>query len=179
MLRNFENIWSKSLVNSEEFAMFAVPNNQISGKSCIDFLKHRNIAGFLDCIFLRRYGCLATQDRGSASSFIEKLLIKFLVSQTPNNTENLKPGDNSTLTSTHPSEKGKSQLQKLLQSALKKADEKEAENKRLKTELYHKLFYLARNQNFSFSMFGKNNPVDKCDWKKLYDAEMKLREAEG
>lgn len=47
----------------------------------------------------------------------------------PKENNNLKPGDNSTLTSTQPSEKGKSQLQKLLQSALKKADEKEAENK--------------------------------------------------
>lgn len=73
----------------------------------------------------------------------------------------------------------KSQLQKLLQSALKKADEKEAENKRLKVELYRKSFFLARNCHFTFSIFDKNNPVDKCDWKKLYDAEMKLREAEG
>lgn len=100
----------------------------------------------------------------------------------PNSNEHLKDGAKSVLSSTPDSAKTvsqpKSQLQKLLQSALKKADEKEAENKRLKAELYHKLFYLARNQNFSFSMFEKNNPVDKCDWKKLYDAEMKLREAE-
>lgn len=74
--------------------------------------------------------------------------------------------------------KSESQLQKLLQSALKKAEEKEAENKRLKAELYHKLYYLSRNQHFSFSLFEKVNPVDKCDWKKLYEAEMKLREAE-
>lgn len=104
----------------------------------------------------------------------------------PKENNNLKPGDNSTLTSTQPSEKGKSQLQKLLQSALKKADEKEAENKRLKnrykqleTELYRTKFFNARNCHFSFSIFDKNNPVDKCDWKKLYEAEMKLREAEG
>lgn len=96
----------------------------------------------------------------------------------PKENKNLKPGDNSTLTSTQPSEKGKSQLQKLLQSALKKADEKEAENKRLKAELYHKLFFIARDYYFNFSLFEKNNPVDKCDWKKLYDAEMRLREAE-
>lgn len=107
------------------------------------------------------------------SNFIHKM---------PKSNENLKDGAKYVLSSTPDSAKTvsqpKSQLQKLLQSALRKADEKEAENKRLKAELYHKLFYLARNQNFSFSMFEKNNPVDKCDWKKLYDAEMKLREAE-
>lgn len=102
---------------------------------------------------------------------------KFVDTMTKEN-KDLKPRGNSALTSTHPSEKGKSQLHKLLQSALKKAEEKEAENKRLKAELYHKLYYLSRNCHFTFSLFEKNNPVDKCDWKKLYDAEIKLREAE-
>ena len=96
----------------------------------------------------------------------------------PKENKDLKPRGNSALTSTQPGEKGKSQLQKLLQSSLKKAEEKEAENKRLKAELYHKLYYLSRNCHFTFSLFEKNNPVDKCDWKKLYDAEIKLREAE-
>lgn len=178
MLRIIENIWSKSLVNSEEFAMFALPKLYTSGMLCLYISEYRNIAGFFRCTYLFQVcRVLANLRKGSASSFI-KNIINQIFRHMPKPSENLKPGDNSTLTLTHPSEKGKSQLQKLLQSALKKADEKEAENKRLKAELYHKLFYLARNQNFSFSMFEKNNPVDKCDWKKLYDAEMKLREAE-
>lgn len=34
MLRNLENIWSKILVNSEEFAMFAVPKFYTSEMLC-------------------------------------------------------------------------------------------------------------------------------------------------
>ena len=179
MLRNFENIWSKRLVNSEKVAIFDVPNHHSLGLSYIDFSEIRSIARFFRCIqmTIQAYGGLATNRKGFASSFI-KNIINQIFGHMPNHSENLKPGDNSTLTSTQPSEKGKSQLQKLLQSALKKADEKEAENKRLKAELYHKMFYLARNNHFTFSLFEKSNPVDKCDWEKLYKAEMKLREAE-
>lgn len=187
MLRNFENIWSKSLVNSEEFAMFAVPNYYLSGLLYSNISEKPQYSGAPWMhTSLQRDDSLATKKRGSASFFVKNIINQIFSHPMPNYAKDLKPGDNSTLTSTQPSEKGKSQLQKLLQSALKKANEKEAENKRLKdrykqleTELYQKKFYLARNSHFTFSLFEKNNPVGKCDWKKLYEAEMKLREAEG
>lgn len=180
MLRNFENIWSKSLVNSEEFAMFAVPNYYLSGLLYSNISEKPQYSGAPWMhTSLQRDDSLATKKRGSASFFVKNIINQIFSHPMPNYAKDLKPGDNSTLTSTQPSEKGKSQLQKLLQSALKKADEKEAENKRLKAELYRNKFFNARNNHFTFSIFDKNNPVDKCDWKKLYDAEMKLREAEG
>lgn len=116
-------------------------------------------------------------DLGKGSLSLFNNIFKFHA-QMPDSRENLNDGTKTVLSSTQPSEKGKSQLYKLLQSALKKADEKEAENKRLKTELYWYKYFISRSFYFNFSLFEKNNPVDKCDWKKLYEAEIKLREAE-
>lgn len=80
MLRNLENIWSESLVNSEEFAMFAMPNYNMLEKLYSYFSVNRNIAGFSECTYLYRVCCdLAIYKEGSASSFVKKiLLIKFL-----------------------------------------------------------------------------------------------------
>lgn len=186
MLRIVENIWYKNLVNSEEFTIFAMPNHFISDLLCDDISENPRYSGVLQVhISCQGYDGLATYRKGSASSFIKNIINQIFGYRMPNHSKNLKGVDNNTITSTQPSEKGKSQLQKLLQSALKKADEKEAENKQLKTqykrletELYRNKFYLARNCHFTFALFEKNNPVDKCDWKKMYEAEMKLRKAE-
>lgn len=179
MLRLNENIWSKSLVNSKEFAMFAVPNHYSSNLSYSDMLDNLRHSGVPQVhTTIQTYDGLATYKRGSASSFIKNIINQIFRYRMPNHAKNLKTRDNSTLNSTQPSETGKSQLQKLLQSALKKADEKEAENKQLKAELYRNKFFNARFFYFNFSLFEKNNPVDKCDWKKLYEAEIRLREAE-
>lgn len=178
MLRIIENIWSKSLVNSEEFAMFAVPNHYTTGLLYIYFHRNRNIAGFLEFILpFWLYSGLATNERGSASSFIKNIINQIFSNSMPNRTENLKPGDNSTLTSTQPSEKGKSQLQKLLQSALKKADEKEAECKTHEAEKYRLLCYIDRYCSCLLSNFLENNPLESRDWKKLHRQQLDIREA--
>lgn len=80
MLRNLENIWSESLVNSEEFAMFAVPNYYLSGLlySNISDKPQYSGAPWMHTS-LQRDDSLATKKRGSASFLL--LLIKFLVIQ--------------------------------------------------------------------------------------------------
>lgn len=177
MLRIIENIWSKSLVNSEEFAMFALPKLYTSGMLCLYISEYRNIAGFFRCTYLFQVcRVLANLRKGSASSFI-KNIINQIFRHMPKPSENLKPGDNSTLTSTHPSEKGKSQLQKLLQSALKKADEKEAECKTHEAEKYRLLCYIDRYCSCLLSNFLENNPLESRDWKKLHRQQLDIREA--
>lgn len=91
MLRNLENIWSKILVNSEEFAMFAVPNHITVGSLCSkESLIPYNSGVSLTYTVLQRYSDLAIR-RGSASSFVKKiLLIKFLVVKCQITLKNLK-----------------------------------------------------------------------------------------
>lgn len=109
MLRNLENIWSEILVNSEEFAMFAVPKFYTSEMLCLYISDNRNIAGFFRCTYLFQVcRVLANRRKGSASSFM-KNIINQIFRHMPKPSENLKSGDNSALTSTQPSEKGKSQ----------------------------------------------------------------------
>lgn len=110
MLRNLENIWSEILVNSEEFAMFAVPNYYLSGLlySNISDKPQYSGAPWMHTS-LQRDDSLATKKRGSASFFITSIINQIFSHPMPNYAENLKSGDNSALTSTQPSEKGKSQ----------------------------------------------------------------------
>lgn len=109
MLRNLENIWSKGLVNSEEFAMFVVPNIYNLGMLCLYISKDSQYSGVSLTHNSLRLWVFGDIWRGSASSFVQKIINQIFSCQMPNTTENLKSEDNSTLTSTQPSEKGKSQ----------------------------------------------------------------------
>lgn len=109
MLRNLENIWSKILVNSEEFAMFAVPNIYNLGMLCLYISKNSQYSGVSLTHNSLRLWVFGDIWRGSASSFVQKIINQIFSCQMPNYAENLKSGDNSALTSTQPSEKGKSQ----------------------------------------------------------------------
>lgn len=129
MLRNLENIWSEILVNSEEFAMFAVPKFYTSEMLCLYISDNRNIAGFFRCTYLFQVcRVLANRRKGSASSFM-KNIINQIFRHMPKPSENLKSGDNSALTSTQPSEKGKSQskLEKEIISIQKKVSKLQEE----------------------------------------------------
>lgn len=108
MLRNLENIWSKILVNSEEFAMFAVPNYYLSGLLYSNISEKPQYSGAPWMhTSLQRDDSLATKKRGSATFFITSIINQIFSHPMPNYAENLKSGDNSALTSTQPSEKRK------------------------------------------------------------------------
>ena len=87
MLRNLENIWSKILVNSEEFAMFAVPNIYNLGMLCLYISKNSQYSGVSLTHNSLRLWVFGDIWRGSASSFVQKIINQIFSCQMPNTTE--------------------------------------------------------------------------------------------
>lgn len=176
MLWNLENIWSESLVNSEEFAMFAVPKFYTSEMLCLYISDNRNIAGFFRCTYLFQVcRVLANRRKGSASSFM-KNIINQIFRHMPKPSENLKSGDNSALTSTQPSEKGKSQskLEKEIISIQKKVSKLQEECRHERNEKYRLLCYINRYCSALFPYFDRSNPVDSKNWEKVHRLQLDL-----
>lgn len=180
MLRNFENIWSKNLVNSEEVTIFDVPNIYSHDMLCLYISKNSQYSGVSSAHNSSGLWMFGDIWGGSASSFVKNIINQIFSCKMPNITKDLKPGDNSTLTSTQPSEKGKStnKLLKQIASFQQQVIELQSKLDIVTARFYHREFYISRNHSFGFSLFEKSNPVDKCDWRKLYEAEMRLKEAE-
>lgn len=177
MLRNFENIWSKSLVNSEEFAILAVPNYYLSGLlySNISDKPQYSGAPWMHTS-LQRDDSLATKKRGSASFFITSIINQIFSHPMPNYAENLKSGNNSALTSTQPSEKGKSQskLEKEIISIQKKVSKLQEECRHERNEKYRLLCYINRYCSALFPYFDRSNPVDSKNWEKVHRLQLDL-----
>lgn len=91
----------KRLADSKELAIIAVPNYNTTEELCFYFSKNRYKAGFLGLIQLSWLCCgLATNKRGSASSFVEIFNGQIFRNLMPNHAKNLNEVNNSTLAST-------------------------------------------------------------------------------
>lgn len=124
MLRNLENIWSKILVNSEEFAMFAVPNIYNLGMLCLYISKNSQYSGVSLTHNSLRLWVFGDIWRGSASSFVQKIINQIFSCQMPNTTEKFEVKVQSVPTS---QTKSQSKLEKEIISIQKKVSKLQEE----------------------------------------------------
>lgn len=176
MLRNFENIWSKILVNSEEVAIFDVPNIYSHDMLCLYISKNSQYSGVSSAHNSSGLWMFGDIWGGSASSFVKNIINQIFSCKMPNITKDLKPGDNSTLTSTQPSEKGKSQskLEKEIIAIQKKVSKLQEECRHERNEKYRLLCYINRYCSALFPYFDKSNPVDSKNWERVHRLQLDL-----
>ena len=154
MLRNLENIWSKILVNSEEFAMFAVPNIYNLGMLCLYISKNSQYSGVSLTHNSLRLWVFGDIWRGSASSFVQKIINQIFSCQMPNTTEKFEVKVQSVPTS---QTKSQSKLEKEIISIQKKVSKLQEECRHERNEKYRLLCYINRYCSALFPYFDRSN----------------------
>ena len=171
MLRNLENIWSKILVNSEEFAMFAVPNIYNRGMLCLYISKNSQYSGVSLTHNSLRLWVFGDIWRGSASSFVQKIINQIFSCQMPNTTEKFEVKVQSVPTS---QTKSQSKLEKEIISIQKKVSKLQEECRHERNEKYRLLCYINRYCSALFPYFDRSNPVDSKNWEKVHRLQLDL-----